>query len=264
MPDTGEVISIDLNADLAESDQLMASDLAILDVVTSANLACGFHAGSASAMRAAADACLERGVVIGAHVSYRDRAGFGRRRVDVSLDALAADVGEQWAALESEATRVGAEVTYLKAHGALYHAVASNSEVAAAVIGAVGPMCRTVVLPPHSQAVEAATHAGLRVVLEGFPDRGYTSTGALAERDQPGALVHSVDEVGDRARSMALDSGVTAVDGTWLSLPVETLCIHGDHPDAPDRARAVRSALESAGVQIATFDVPDLHTNRPS
>ncbi len=264
MPDTGEVISIDLNADLAESDQLMASDLAILDVVTSASLACGFHAGSASAMRAAAEACLERGVVIGAHVSYRDRAGFGRRRIDVALDTLATDVGEQWAALASEATSVGAEVTYLKAHGALYHAVASDAEVAAAVLGAVGPLCRTIVLPPNSHAVEAATHAGLRVVLEGFPDRHYTPTGSLAGRDQPGALVHSADDVGERARSMALTSGVAAVDGTWVPLPVETLCIHGDHPEAPDRARAVRSALESAGVRVVAFDASGLHTNRPS
>ena len=204
MPDTGRVPRVDLNADLGESDRLTGADLAVLDVVTSANVACGFHAGGPEVMAATAEACVARGVAIGAHVSYRDRAGFGRRPVDVALDRLAADVGEQWEALVAEAAR-----------------------------------------------------AGLRVVVEGFPDRAYDPDGALADRSRPGAEVDSSDEVAARAACMVLRSGVAAHDGTWVDLAVETLCIHGDHPEAPVRARAVRRALESAGITVAAFDAPD-------
>ncbi len=257
MPDTGRVPRVDLNADLGESDRLTGADLAVLDVVTSANVACGFHAGGPEVMAATAEACVARGVAIGAHVSYRDRAGFGRRPVDVALDRLAADVGEQWEALVAEAARAGADVTYVKAHGALYHAVAVDPEVAAAVLGALGPDCRTVVLPPGSAAAAEAARAGLRVVVEGFPDRAYDPDGALADRSRPGAEVDSSDEVAARAACMVLRSGVAAHDGTWVDLAVETLCIHGDHPEAPVRARAVRRALESAGITVAAFDAPD-------
>jgi UPF0271 protein len=257
MADTGAVATVDLNADLAEGDVLSAGDLAVLDVVTSANLACGFHAGGPAVMRAATEACVERGVSIGAHVSYRDRAGFGRRRLDVALDRLAADVAEQWDALEAAAAPAGAAVAYAKAHGALYHAMAADTEVAEAVIGALGAGCRAVVLPPTAgPARDLAARSGRRTVIEGFPDRAYRPDGSLADRSQPGALITSDADAAARACSMALASGVPALDGTWVPLAVGTLCIHGDHPGAPERAREVRRSLEAAGVAVTAFAPP--------
>ena len=247
---------IDLNADLAEHDVLTVEDLALLDHVTSASLACGFHAGGPSVMRAASEACVARGVAIGAHVSYRDRVGFGRRALDQTPGRLAADVVEQWEALVAAAGAAGGDVTFVKPHGALYHRMAADPDVAAAVVGALAGRCGVLVAPPASAVAAPARTAGIRVVAEGFCDRGYDGTGRLVARDRPGALVEELAAVGGQARSLAVERGVAAVDGTWVALEVETLCVHGDHPGSDARARAVRAALERGGVAVRSFVHP--------
>ncbi len=244
---------IDLNADLGEDDDWTAGDLALLDHVTSASLACGFHAGSRSVMRTAAAACVERGVVIGAHVSYRDRDGFGRRALDLPAHRLAADVVEQWEALVDEADAVGGTVAYVKPHGALYHRMATDLAVAATVVDALAGRCGVLVAPPASALAGPARDAGIRVVAEGFCDRGYDARGVLVPRDRGDALVDDPEAVGARARSLAVERGLAAVDGSWVVLEVETLCVHGDHPGAERRARAVRAALDEAGVPVRSF-----------
>ena len=255
--DTGDVPMMDLNADLAEGDEFGATDLALLDHVTSASLACGFHAGSRQVMRAAAAACVERGVSIGAHVSYRDRAGFGRRTLDVAPHRLVADLVEQWETLVDEVAAVGGTVSYVKPHGALYNTLAVDPEVAATVVRALAPRCRVLVgLPGGAQALPADV-VGMVVVPEGFCDRGYDASGRLVPRDSSGALVDDPEEIALRARSLALDGGLDAVDGTWVAVDVRTLCIHGDRPGAALHARAVRQALDGAGVEVRAFTGPN-------
>jgi 5-oxoprolinase (ATP-hydrolysing) subunit A len=244
---------MDLNADLAEGDVLAAVDLALLDHVTSASLACGFHAGSRPAMRSAAEACVARGVAIGAHVAFRDREGFGRRPLAVSPAQLAADVVEQWETLADEVTAAGGTVSFVKAHGALYHLMSVDPDVAATVAGALAPRCRLLVGLPDGAHTRPVSEAGVALVPEGFCDRGYDLHGLLVPRGAPGALVDDPVDVGRRARSLALDGGVDAVDGTWVALDVRTLCIHGDHPGAEHRAGSVRRTLEAAGVDVRTF-----------
>jgi len=250
------VRAIDLNADLGEHDVLTTGDVALLDHVTSASLACGFHAGNRTVMRDAAAACVARGVTIGAHVAFRDRPGFGRRVLDVDPDRLAADVVEQWEALAAEVDTAGGRVAYVKPHGALYTAMAADAGVAGVVVGALADRCDVVVAPPASAVAGPAGAAGIRVVPEGFCDRGYTPGGLLVPRGRPGALVESGAEVGERARSLAVDGGIPSVEGAWVVLRVETVCVHGDHPGAEARARAARAALDATGVAVRSF-VPD-------
>ena len=251
--DTGGVPVMDLNADLAEGDVLTAADLALLDHVTSASLACGFHAGSRPVMRSAAEACVARGVAIGAHVSFRDREGFGRRPLVVSPDRLAADLVEQWETLVDEVAVAGGTVTYVKPHGALYNVMAVDPDVAATVVHALAPRCRLLVGLPGGAHTGPAAAAGVAVVPEGFCDRGYDAHGLLVPRGAAGAVVDDPDDVGQRARSLALDGGLDAVDGTWVALDVRTLCLHGDHPGADERVRSVRRTLEAAGVELRAF-----------
>ena len=256
LADTGCVPVIDLNADLAESDLVRDEDLAMVGLVTSANLACGFHAGNRAVMRALAAACAERGVVVGAHVSYRDRDGFGRRPLDVTPVRLAADLVEQWETLVDEAAAAGAAVAYVKPHGALYHAMAGDPAVADVVVGSLAPHCPVLVAPPASAVEVPARDAGMRVVHEGFVDRGYDPAGHLVDRSEPGALIEDDASVADRARTLAVDHRIVAVDGTWVTLGVDTLCLHGDHAGAVARARAVRDALRVAGVTVTAFAGP--------
>ena len=244
---------IDLNADLAEGDRLTPVDLALLDVVTSASLACGFHGGSRSVMRDAAAACVERGVTIGAHVSYRDRAGFGRRALDVPSERLAADLVEQWETLIAEVTAVGGRVAYVKPHGALYNALATDPAVATTVVGALAPRCSVLVGPPDVHLAGTADAAGIGLVPEGFCDRAYDPVGRLVPRGDDLAEVDDPADVAERARSLAVDGGVRATDGTWVPLTVRTLCLHGDRDGADRRGRAVRTVLDAAGVEVRAF-----------
>jgi UPF0271 protein len=254
MTDTGSVVTVDLNADLAEGDTLSTADRLILDAVTSASLACGFHAGSPSVMRATAAACMERDVVIGAHVSYRDRPGFGRRVLGTPADVLVADILDQWAVLVAEVDAVGGSVSFVKPHGALYHQMGIDPAVADAVVEAVSRLGDPMLVAPAGSVVaDAARWAGIRVVPEGFPDRGYLPDGHLVPRRVDGALVDDPGEVARRAVSLVRRHGLEAVDGAWTPVEVETLCIHGDADNAADNARAVRAALESDGIVVRPF-----------
>jgi UPF0271 protein len=252
--DTGVVRIIDLNADVAEGGALEPTDLAVLDSVTSASLACGFHAGNRTVMRATAAACVHRGIAIGAHVSFRDREGFGRRPVDVAQARLVADIVEQCELLAEEVGAAGGTVEFVKPHGALYNLMGVDPGVADAMVEALGHQGAGVLVAQAGTGVVAqARRAGLRVVLEGFPDRGYLGDGRLAPRGEPGALIDDPGAAGRRAVSLARRQGVEAVDGTWTVVQVETLCIHGDSPGAAASARAVRAALEAEGITLRSF-----------
>ncbi len=254
MFNTVVVAAVDLNADLAEGEELSSTDLAILDSVTSASLACGFHAGNRSVMRATAEAAVRRGVVIGAHVSYRDRDGFGRRAVVVHPAQLVEDIIEQWTVLDEEVGAVGGAVTYVKPHGALYSRMGTDPVVAASVVDAVSRLGRpALVAQAGTVVVDLASQAGIRVVVEGFPDRGYLADGSLAARERPGALVDDPSATARRAVSLVKQGGIQALDGTWVRIEVETLCIHGDAPGARETALRVRSALTAEAVDLRPF-----------
>jgi UPF0271 protein len=258
------VTAVDLNADLAEGETLTATDRAVLDEVTSASLACGFHAGNPAVMRATAAACLARGVTIGAHVSFRDREGFGRRPVRADPAVVVADVVEQVSILSEAIAPEGATLSYLKPHGALYNQMGSDPAMAAAVVeGATRSGIWTVLAQPASAMDRPAAGAGLALVPEGFPDRGYGPDGRLVPRGQPGALVDDPVEVGRRALSLARRGGLESVDGSWTPVEVVTLCVHGDAPGAAGNARAVRVALESGGVTVRPFVVA-IPSRRPA
>lgn len=251
---TGGMVEVDLNADLGEGETVSNADRQLLDTVTSASLACGFHAGNRRVMRALAAVAIERGVVVGAHVSFRDRHGFGRRAVDVSSDRLTRDIVEQIGVLAEEVASVGGGISYVKPHGALYSLMGTNEDVAAAVVEAVRRHpSRTLVAQARSAVVPLAARAGVRVVTEGFPDRGYQARGALVPRTDEGALVDDPTVVARRAVSLTREGGVPAVDGTWTYVMAETLCIHGDSPGAARAARQVRAALSAAGVVLRPF-----------
>ena len=233
MPANPPVRRIDLNADLGED---VTDDPALLALVTSANVASGFHAGGPAVMRAVCDRAADLGVIVGAQVSYADREGFGRRPMDPGSEVLSAWVAEQVATLREIARAAGTEVRYLKPHGALYNRVVDDEEQASAVLEAAGDL--PVLGLPGSAFLRLAQERGSRVVPEGFPDRGYTADGRLVPRDRPGALVEDIDLIARNALELAT-SGV-----------VETVCVHGDSPRAVDAARAVAVKLRGAGVEL--------------
>ncbi|MDL4815849.1 LamB/YcsF family protein [Actinomadura opuntiae] len=246
---------IDINADLGEGFGIweLGDDLALLDVITSANVACGFHAGDPLIMRRVCAAAVERGVTIGAQVSYRDLAGFGRREMDVAAPELTAEVLYQLAALDGIARTEGGRVSYVKPHGALYNRIVRDAVQAAAVAEAVrayDPQLPLLTLP-GSAVHEVAD--GLTVVAECFADRAYTPEGGLVSRREPGAVVHDADAVVQRAVRMAVEGTVVAVDGTEVPLKARSICVHGDTPGAVALAQAVRSALSGAGVVLEPF-----------
>ena len=252
--------TIDLNADVGESfgRWRLGDDEALLDVVTSANVACGFHAGDPATLVATCRAATAKGVAIGAQVGYRDLAGFGRRFVDVSAEDLYADVLYQLAALDGIARCVGGAVTYVKPHGALYNAVVHHEVQADAVVRAVAAYSPTlpVVGLPGSVLLATAATAGLRTVREAFADRGYTSAGTLVPRSEPGALLDDPAEVAARVLRLVRDGRVTATDGADVLLEADSVCVHGDSPGAVAMAQAVRDALASNGVRLTAFAPP--------
>jgi len=248
---------IDLNADLGEGFGVwrLGDDDALLGIVTSANVACGFHAGDPATMRRVCSRAAAAGVAVGAQVSYRDLAGFGRRFMDVDPRELTDDILYQLAALDGIARVAGTRVSYVKPHGALYNAAVRHEGHAQAVVDAVLAYDRR--LPvlglPGSVLLREAEAAGMRPVTEGFADRGYTPSGTLVPRTQPGAVVHDPVAVAARALRMAADGVVDAVDGTTMLMPVQSVCVHGDTPGAVEMARAVRTALEQAGLALRPF-----------
>lgn len=247
---------MDLNCDLGEGYDAwvpgaVGIDEALLGVVTSANLACGGHAGDERTMAAVARVAAARGVVLGAHVSYVDREHFGRRFLDVPADELRAQVAAQLALVVDVARAHGATVAYVKPHGALYNAVVHHEEHAAAVLDATGDL--PVVGLPGSAVLAHARRRGVRPVAEAFADRGYLPDGTLVPRGQDGALVADADEVARRVVRLAAEKTVRAVDGTDVRVDVETVCVHSDTPGAVLLARDVRAALEQAGVPLGPF-----------
>lgn len=247
---------IDLNSDLGEGfgQWRLGDDEALLSVVTSANVACGFHAGDPVTMHRVCRAAAERGVVVGAQVSYRDLAGFGRRFIDVAPAELADEVLYQIGALDAFARAEGARVGYVKPHGALYNATVHHEAQAKAVIVGVRAFGSLPVLGlPGSKLLEAAEEAGLEPVLEAFADRGYTPQGTLVPRTEANALLTDTAAVVERALRLAEKGEIVAVDGTVLASTARSLCLHGDTPGAVHHATAVRAALESAGVPIVPF-----------
>ena len=251
---------IDLNADLGESfgTWVLGDDEAMLDVVTSANVACGFHAGDATTLRRTVAAAAARGVVVGAQVGYRDLAGFGRRRIDMDPVDLTADVLYQLGALEAMCRVAGTRVAYVKPHGALYTTAAVDPVQARAVVEAVAAYDRSLPLLglPGSVLLEVAAEAGVPTVAEAFADRGYTASGHLVPRGAAGAVLHDPDEVAARVVRLVTEGTVVADDGTVVEVAARSVCTHGDTPGAVSIARAVRSALEAAGVVVEPFAAP--------
>ncbi len=247
---------MDLNADLGEVvDGVPTDDAGLVEVVTSANVACGFHSGDATTMRRVSGLCVERGVAIGAQVSYRDREGFGRRFLDVDPAALAGDVLEQVASLDALARSVGGRVTYVKPHGALYNAVVHHEAQAAAVVDGVLAFDDSLAVLglPGSRWLALAEAAGLRPVREAFADRAYSADGTLVPRGEPGAVLTDEAAVVDRCVRLATAGEVVAADGTVVRVDAESLCLHGDTPGAVRLVRAVRTALAGAGIGLAPF-----------
>ncbi|MRH29976.1 5-oxoprolinase subunit PxpA [Microbacterium sp. SYP-A9085] len=245
--------AIDLNADLGETvdGAPTADDEAMFAVISSASIACGGHAGDAAAMRAAAERAARTGVAVGAHPSYPDRAGFGRRAVDITPAQLHATLADQLDALSG----AGAVIRYVKPHGALYHAAGVDPLQAEAVVQAVAELSdregRPIALLAQGDALaEAAATAGLPFFREAFLDRAYLPDGTLVPRGEPGALVDAPDVVAARAVRLARGEGVEAVDGTVVPVVAASLCLHGDTPAAVQLARAVRAALEAAGIAV--------------
>ena len=251
-------MAIDLNADLGEGFGIwrLGDDEALMSVVTSANVACGFHAGDPLTMTRVCEQAASRGVSIGAQVGYRDLVGFGRRRIEIGTDELCADLLYQVGALQACARASGADVVYVKPHGALYNTAADEPDVAHAVVRAAALAGDLPVLGLPGSALAAATEAaGLRFVAEGFVDRAYTPHGRLVPRTEPGAVHHDAAVALEQARELATGR-VTATDGALLAMPVHSLCLHGDTPGAVELASSVRAALEGDGIELGPFVRP--------
>ncbi len=246
--------TIDLNADVGESlgPWSMGADAALIPLVSSVNVACGFHAGDPRTMRRTVRLAVEAGVAIGAHPGYPDLVGFGRRAMAMAPDELEAAVLYQVAALAGIARADGSRLTHVKAHGALYHRVAADRAAADALAQAVlrlDPALR-VVTSPGSVLLEAADTAGLPTLVEGFADRVYEPDGRLRARELAGALHDDPEAAARQAVSIVRDGRVVASDGSELTLRVDTLCIHGDTPGAEAMAAVIRRRLAEAGVEV--------------
>lgn len=242
--------TIDLNADVGEG---VPGDERLLEVATSANVACGFHAGDERTMRALCRAAAALGVSVGAHVGYRDRDGFGRRELDVPPEVVVSETAEQIAALQRCAADGGARVTYVKPHGALYTRAAGDRAIANAIAAAARAAELVAVLgPPGSELLAAAEAAGVRPVAEGFADRGYLPDGSLVPRGDPGALRDEDDAV-SQAILIAGEQSVVASDGRRIPVAVESICVHGDSPGAEAVAARIARELGDAGIALAPF-----------
>ena len=250
-------LNIDLNADLGESFGVwqLGDDEAMLEVVTSANVACGFHAGDPALLLRTCGAAAARGVRIGAQVSYRDLAGFGRRFIDVAPEDLTADVIYQIGALQALARVAGSVVSYVKPHGALYNTIVNDHAQARAVAEAVHAVDPNLPVLGLSGSVffAEAQRLGLRTVPEAFADRSYRPDGQLVSRRERNAVLHDVAEIADRVASMVNTGRVFAVDGSTIPITVESVCVHGDSPGAVQIANAVRDRLQADGVELNAF-----------
>jgi 5-oxoprolinase (ATP-hydrolysing) subunit A len=250
--------SIDLNSDLGESFGLWekGQDAAMIELATSVNVACGYHAGDADIMRKTVELAKARGVSVGAHPGYRDLHGFGRRPVPgLTSSEIENLVAYQIGALQAIATAAGHKVTHVKAHGALSNVACEDDMTAQAIANAiksVDPNLVFVVLA-NSKLVRAGERANLPMAHEVFADRAYEDNGNLVSRKKPGAVLHDAKEIADRVVRMVQDGAVISVTGKVIKMRADTVCIHGDNPTAVDIARGVRKALKDAGIEVAPF-----------
>ena len=246
--------TIDLNSDLGESygAWAMGDDAAMIDIVSSANVACGFHAGDPAGILRTLRVAAGRGVAIGAHVSYPDIVGFGRRDMDIAAADLLADVVYQIGALQGLAATVGAKVSYVKPHGALYNRIAVDPVQGMAVIDAIRSLDPSLALVGLANApiIAQARAAGLRVVSEAYADRAYTKDGRLVSRREPGAVLHDAALIAERMVRLARHGTIEAIDGSVISIETQSICVHGDSPGAVAIAKEIRRRLEAEGVVI--------------
>lgn len=248
---------MDINSDLGEGygAWTMGDDAAMLAIVSSANVACGFHAGDPLTILSTLREAAARGVAVGAHVGYPDRVGFGRRPMDVAPAELTADVIYQIGALQGLAAAAGTRVSYVKPHGALYNTIAADAKQADAVIEGIRAVDPSLILMGLAGApiLERARAAGLRVVAEAFADRAYTPSGALVSRREPGAVLHDPELVAARMLRLATEGAIEAADGSVLRLDAQSICVHGDSPAAVAMARSIRDRFDAEGVAVGSF-----------
>jgi UPF0271 protein len=233
----------------------MGQDAALMDSISSANVACGFHAGDPGAMRATVALAREKGVAIGAHPGFQDLVGFGRREMKATPAEVEDLVLYQVSALAGMASAQGVRLQHVKAHGALYNMACRDRALADAIARAVAAFDRSLILfgLPNSELLHAGAAAGLSVAAEVFADRAYDPDGSLTSRTKPGSVIHDTSKVVERAINMVRDKQVIAVDGSTVSLQADTICLHGDTPGAADHAKAVRRGLEAAGIEVRAF-----------
>jgi UPF0271 protein len=249
--------AIDLNSDLGESYGAwpMGDDAAMLAIVSSANVACGFHAGDPVGILKTVRAAAEKGVSIGAHVSYPDRVGFGRRDMDVTPAELIADVIYQIGALKGVAAAAGVTVGYVKPHGALYNRIAHDSKQGQAVIDGIKAIDPSLVLMGLAGApiLDLARKSGLNVVAEAFADRAYMPDGQLVSRREPGAVLHDTQVITKRMLQLAREGTLEAIDGSTIKVDAQSICVHGDSPGAVAIAQSIRRAFEAGGITVRSF-----------
>jgi UPF0271 protein len=249
--------AIDLNSDLGESygAWAMGDDAAMLAIVSSANVACGFHAGDSLGILTTVRAAAEKGVSIGAHVSYPDRVGFGRRDMDVTRDELIADVIYQIGALKGLAAAAGVTVGYVKPHGALYNRIAHDPKQGQAVIDGIKAVDPSLVLMGLAGApiLDLARKSGLTVVAEAFADRAYTPDGQLVSRREQGAVLHDTQLIASRMLQLAREGTLEAIDGSTIKIDAQSICVHGDSPGAVAIAEEIRRTFETNGIAIRSF-----------
>ena len=249
---------IDLNSDLGESfgPWPMGQDDALMDSISSANVACGFHAGDPGAMRATIALARQKGVAIGAHPGFQDLVGFGRREMKASPAEVEDLVLYQVSALAGMAAAQGVTLQHVKAHGALYNMACRDRGLADAIAKAVASFDRSLILfgLPNSELLRAGNAAGLKTAAEVFADRAYDPDGSLTSRAKSGSVIHDTPVVVQRAIKMVKDKQVVAVDGSTIQLQADTICLHGDTPGAAEHARAVRRGLEAAGIKVMSLN----------
>lgn len=248
---------IDLNSDLGENvaDRVVSDDAAMLEIVTSANVSCGFHAGSPEGIRETLAAAVRGGVVIGAHPGYRDYDNFGRTNVDIDSATLQAHVEYQLGALIALASAVGGRVAYVKPHGALYNTIARDERKSADVVAAIKAIDPNLVLLGLAGGVvlDVASRAGLQVAAEAFADRAYQPDGQLVSRTQEGAVLHDPAAVAERMVRLADEGVIRAIDGTDVRVDARSICVHGDSPGSIAMAAETKRMLHDAGITIAPF-----------
>jgi UPF0271 protein len=247
-------MQVDLNADLGESFGIytLGNDAGLMATITSANIACGFHAGDPTVLRRTLRLAKSHGVSVGAHPSFPDLTGFGRREMHLPHGEVEDSVLYQIASVGGVAAAEGLRLRHVKPHGALYNMAARDRQLAAAILRAMAAYDRTLILfaPPESELAAAAHECGLAVALEGFADRGYDRSGHLVSRQSSGALLGDDESAVRQAIRLVRDGTVVAIDGTVVRMHVDTLCLHGDLPGAAARSAAIRRGLEAASIDV--------------